>query len=69
MNCLCTWFRFDQDAAGVRFGAQSLQEQGQEGSVAMRLATSAIKKGSIRELQAWFDDWCFPSAIKWNLLK
>ncbi len=35
MNCLCTWFRFDQDAAGVRFGAQSLQEQGQEGGVAI----------------------------------
>ena len=35
VNCLCTWFRFDQDAAGVRFGAQSLQEQGQEGSVAI----------------------------------
>ena len=35
VNCLCTWFRFDQDAAGARFGAQSLQEQGQEGSVAL----------------------------------
>ncbi len=29
-NCLCTWFRFDRDTAGVGFGAQSLQEQGQD---------------------------------------
>ncbi len=35
MNCLRTWFRFDQDAAGVRFGAQSLQEHGQECNVAI----------------------------------
>ena len=34
-NCLCTWFRFDQDVAGARFGAQSLREQRQEGSVAI----------------------------------
>ncbi len=34
VNCLCTWFRFDQDAAGVRFGAQSLQEQALEGDEA-----------------------------------
>ena len=34
-NRLCTWFRFDRDAAGARFDAQSLQEQGQEGSVAV----------------------------------
>ncbi len=35
LNCLCTWFRFDQDVAGVRFGAQNLQEQRQECSVAV----------------------------------
>ena len=40
-NCLCTWFRFDQDAAGARFGAQSLQEQGQEGSVAISVPIEA----------------------------
>ena len=34
-NCLCTWFRFDQDVVGVRFGAQCLQEQGRERSVAV----------------------------------
>ena len=41
LNCLCTWFRFDQDAAGVRFGAQSLQERGQEGSVAISVPIEA----------------------------
>ena len=40
-NCLCTWFRFDQDAAGARFGAQSLQEQGQEGDVAISAPVEA----------------------------
>ena len=35
IDCLCIWFRFDQDAVGVRFGAQSLQEQRQEGGVAI----------------------------------